>query len=110
MFDIASSLLGIGQDSITWWQMLLRAVVVYILALAMVRLGDKRFLGKNTAFDVILGVVLGSVVSRAITNSSPFVPTLIAAVTLVALHWSFAWISFAGGGSGPSSRATRAHW
>ncbi len=94
MFDFASTLLGIGQDSITWWQMLLRAVVVYSLALAMIRIGDKRFLGKNTAFDVILGVVLGSVVSRAITNSSPFIPTLVAAVTLVALHWSFGWISF----------------
>jgi len=80
--------LGIGVDSqeMGAWQMALRAMIVYAVTLAMVRLGKKRFMGKATAFDVILGIVLGSIVSRAITGNAPLVPTLAATATLIALH------------------------
>ncbi len=58
------------------------------------RLGEKRFLGKSTAFDVLLGIILGSVVSRAINGSAAFFPTLLSGFILVALHWLFAIIAF----------------
>ncbi|MCL4302560.1 MAG: DUF421 domain-containing protein [Anaerolineae bacterium] len=74
--------------------MALRALIVYIAALVMVRLGEKRFLGKNTAFDVILGIILGSVVSRAINGSAGFWSTLGAGFVLVGLHWLFAVLAF----------------
>ncbi len=92
--DAGRSLLGLESDSLTAWQMAARAVVVYAAAVLMVRIGEKRFLGKNTAFDVILGIILGSVVSRAITGSSPFVPTLVAGFVLVGLHWGLAVLAF----------------
>lgn len=71
-------------------------VVVYVTALAMVRLGDKRFLGKHTAFDVILGVMFGSVASRAITGSGdvPFFVVLAAGFVLVGLHLLFSNAAF----------------
>ena len=53
-------------------------MVIYVAAVLMVRVGEKRFLGKNTVFDVILGIVLGSVVSRAVTGFSPFFTKLVA--------------------------------
>lgn len=87
-------ILGLGVDNLNVWQMALRAVIVYVSALAMVRIGEKRFLGRNTAFDVILGIIFGSVVSRAITGSSPFFPTLAAGLVLVVIHWLFAVASF----------------
>ncbi len=98
MIDIiptfADRLLGLGSDSLSLWQMALRALVVYLVAIIMVRLGDKRFIGKSTALDVILGFMLGSILSRAITGSSPFFPTLGAAVVLVMMHWAFAVAAF----------------
>ena len=98
MFDnlsgFASVVLGRDQDELTVWQMGIRAVIVYMSAVAMVRLGEKRFLGKNTAFDVILGIVLGSVISRAITGNAPFFPTVGAGFVLVGLHWAMAAWSF----------------
>jgi uncharacterized membrane protein YcaP (DUF421 family) len=80
--------LGIGLESqqMEFWQMALRAVIVYAVTLAMARLGKKRFMGKATAFDVILGIMLGSIVSRAITGNAPLVPSLAATATLIALH------------------------
>jgi uncharacterized membrane protein YcaP (DUF421 family) len=81
--------LGLGAEArdIGVAQMALRAVVVYVATVLVVRLGKKRFMGQGTAFDVILGIMLGSTVSRAITGTAPFFPALAAAAVLVALHW-----------------------
>ena len=88
--------LGLSQDlnDLSYVQSALRTIVVYGLTLAIVRLGSKRFLSKATAFDVIVGIMLGSVMSRAITGSTPFYPTLIAGATLVGMHWLIAALAF----------------
>ncbi|HYD67703.1 DUF421 domain-containing protein [Azospirillum sp.] len=81
-------LLGSGLEGrdINAGQMMLRAVIVYMVTVFMVRLGKKRFMGKGTAFDVILGIMLGSIVSRAVTGNAPMLPALASAGVLVALH------------------------
>jgi uncharacterized membrane protein YcaP (DUF421 family) len=87
--DALQVLLGLWLDEkeINVWQMALRAIVVYGVTLLIVRLGKKRFMGRATAFDVILGIMLGSIASRAVTGNTPFFPALAAAATLVAMHW-----------------------
>lgn len=89
-----NGLLGLDAETLTPWQMSIRAVVVYIVGLAMVRVGEKRFLGKSSAFDVLLSIIVGSVLSRAINGSAAFFPTLVASIVLVGLHWLFAVIAF----------------
>ncbi|MBE9062702.1 DUF421 domain-containing protein [cf. Phormidesmis sp. LEGE 11477] len=80
-------LLGLSAADISVWQMCMRAVFVYVSALVMVRaLGDRRFAGKYATFDVIIGIMLGATLSRAIAGSSPFFPTLLSAFALVAMH------------------------
>lgn len=86
--------LGLDAEHLSAWQMVLRAALVYPIGIAFVRAADKRFIGKFTAFDVILGIMIGSVLSRAITGNSPFLPTVAAALALVVLHSLFASLSF----------------
>jgi uncharacterized membrane protein YcaP (DUF421 family) len=88
--------LGLGLDvgDVSAAQMALRTIVVYVLALVVVRLGSKRFLSEATAFDVIVGIMLGSVMSRAINGSAPFVPTLLAGMVLVGIHWLLSFIAY----------------
>ena len=86
--------IGTGGGDLTVWQMSLRALVVYVAAILLVKAGNKRFMGKNTAFDVILGIILGSVLSRAITGNAPFFQTIGAGAALVGLHWFFSVASF----------------
>jgi uncharacterized membrane protein YcaP (DUF421 family) len=86
--------IGIGSDDLTVWQMGLRALIIYMIAILLVKLGDKRFMGKNTAFDMILAIILGSVLSRAVTGNAPFFPTIGAGILLVGLHWLFAVIAY----------------
>jgi len=51
-------------------------------------------MGKSTALDVMLGIVFGSVVSRAITGNAPFLPALAGGFVLVLMHWLIAAIAF----------------
>ena len=88
--------LGIGMDPKTFnvLQVSLRAFVIYLGGLAILRVGENRFLGKFTAFDIILGFVLGGILSRAINGSGPLFPTLIATSLLVGLHFLLARTAF----------------
>lgn len=102
MWSAISRALGLeleGKD-LTVLHMSLRAAVVFVLSIAMLKVGDKRFMGKNTAFDVFLGIVFGSTVSRAITGNAPFFPSLAGGFVLVLLHWVFAAIAFRSHGFG----------
>jgi uncharacterized membrane protein YcaP (DUF421 family) len=89
-------LFGLGRDpaDLSAIQMALRTVFVYAFTLAIVRLGSKRFMSKATAFDVIVGIMLGSVMSRAITGSASFFPTLMVGATLVGMHGLIAALAF----------------
>ncbi len=87
-------ILGLDRDELAFWQMALRALIVYPVGIAFVRAGEKRFIGKFTTFDVIFGIMIGSILSRAITGNSPFFGTLLSALVLVLLHYLFATLSY----------------
>jgi uncharacterized membrane protein YcaP (DUF421 family) len=88
--------LGLGRDvgDVGALQMALRTIVIYAFSLLIVRLGNKRFLSEATAFDVVVGIMLGSVMSRAINGSAPFFPTLLGGVVLIGVHWLLGVLAF----------------
>jgi uncharacterized membrane protein YcaP (DUF421 family) len=82
---------GIDPKSFTVAQVCLRALIIYLGGLFLLRIGDNRFVGKSTAFDIILGFILGSILSRGVNGSAALLPTLAAAAFLIFLHWLLAW-------------------
>ena len=78
----------IGRDGadLAWWQMSARAALIFAFGLILVRAAGKRVFGKWTAIDIVLSIVIGSNLSRALTGAAPFVETLIATAVLVLLH------------------------
>ncbi len=94
VWDVINAGLGLDAEELNVWQMGLRALVVYVVGVALVRVGQKRFIGENAAFDVLLAIILGSVISRGITGNAPFFPTLAAGLVLVLLHWLMAALAF----------------
>ena len=91
---IVHSLFGVNSDSLTFGHMAARAAFLYLVALLIIRIGDKRFIGKNTTFDVILGIIIGYVTSRAINGSAGMFATIGALIVLVGFHWIIAYLSF----------------
>jgi uncharacterized membrane protein YcaP (DUF421 family) len=84
---VKGSVLGVGG-------MALRTVIIYGVTLVLVRMGSRRFLGKASAFDIIVAIMLGAIMGRSINGSGPLLPTLIAGLVLVVLHWLLAVLAF----------------
>ena len=82
------TLLGLGRDAaaLTFVQISLRGVIVFVAALVIVRFGDRRFLSQKTAFDAVLGFILASMLARAVNGTAAFFPTLGGGFVLVVLH------------------------
>jgi uncharacterized membrane protein YcaP (DUF421 family) len=93
-FDI-SAMLGLGKDAaaLTFTQISLRGVIVFVSALGIVRCGDRRFLSQKTAFDAVLGFILASMLARAVNGTAAFFPTLGGGFVLVMLHRALAYWS-----------------
>ncbi len=89
-------LLGLGLDAkeVDALQMALRTALIYAFSLAVIRLGSKRFLSQASAFDVIVAIMIGSVMSRGINGGTGLIPTLAGGSVLVALHWLFAVLAY----------------
>jgi uncharacterized membrane protein YcaP (DUF421 family) len=96
LWDQFQALFGLGSyaENAGALQIALRTILVYVAALALVRLASKRFLSEATAFEVIVAIMLGSVMSRALDGSAPFLPTVLTAAVLLGLHWLFALLAF----------------
>ncbi|TPG53649.1 DUF421 domain-containing protein [Roseomonas nepalensis] len=75
---------------VTWWQECARALVVFAYGLALVRIAGRRVFGKWSALDIIVSVIVGSNLSRALTGSAPLGGTLAATTLLMAVHWVLA--------------------
>ena len=80
-------LIGPDSNAITWWQMCIRAVIIFAYGILLVRFAGKRTFGKYSAFDIVLAIIIGSNLSRTLTASAPFVQTLAATTVLALLHF-----------------------
>src|SRR5262245_29624254 len=68
-------------------QAMARGVFIYLVVLAIIRLGKSRSIGRISPLDVLLGFILGSLVSRGITGHASLSGTAASSAALVALHW-----------------------
>ena len=73
-------------NELTLLHISLRAFIIFVVGLAIVRIGDRRSLAEKTAFDAIFIVLIGSMLSRAINGTAPFFTTIAAGVVLMAIH------------------------
>ena len=72
---------------IPWWEIVLRASVVYFVLLALIRLSGKRTVGQFTPFDLMVLVLLGDAVQGSmIAGDQSLQGGLILALTL--LGWN----------------------
>ena len=92
--------LGVEPKDLTFIQISLRGIIVFLDTLTTMRLGHKRSLSRKTPFDAVLLVILAAVLSRAINGSAAFFATLGGGVVLVVLHRLFAHLAYYSHGFG----------
>ena len=58
LWDSIQSLLGIGESQPSTLQVTMRAITTVVVTIVVVRLGSKRLIGKGTAFDFIVAIII----------------------------------------------------
>ena len=89
--DILIQIFGEGKD-LTAWQMSSRGIVVFIIALLLIRISGRRSFGIRAPLDNIIIILLGAVLSRAVVGASPFVPVVVACFIIVIFHRFVSWL------------------
>ncbi len=89
------SLIGGDEQysTITVFQVVTRTVVIYLVALVIIRIGKRRFMGDYSAFDILIGLIVGSTMARAVTGTISLLNMVIVVGVLMALHWIIATLS-----------------
>ena len=85
MNEILYTLFGEGKD-LTSLQMGCRTLVMFFVTLALIRLAGMRTFGQKSAFDSIIVIMLGAILSRAVVGASAFIPTVVSGVVLATVH------------------------
>ena len=83
------SIFGSGKD-LSVAQECARAALVLAYGLLTVRVVGRRIFGKWSALDIVVSIVIGSNLSRALTGSAPLLCTLVATTVFLLLHWLLA--------------------
>ena len=74
---------------VEWWELILRAIIIYVFLVVLLRITGKRQVGQLAPFDLVLLLVLSNAVQNAMNGGDNSVlGGLISAVTLVAINYA----------------------
>lgn len=74
-FNVA---IGEAYGVIGWSEMSVRALIIFLYGLTVTRLGAWRAFGRWSTPDIIVTIIVGSNLSRALTGPAPLLSTLVA--------------------------------
>lgn len=80
------------EKNLTLGQECARAVLCFFYGLLMLRLSGRRTFAQMSAIDLVVSIIIGSNLSRAMTGSIPFWQTLASVAVLVGLHLALAYL------------------
>lgn len=89
--ELLTKLFGEGKD-LNALQMSDRGIVIFFIALLLIRISGRRSFGVRTPLDNIITISLGAIMSRAVVGASDFVPVVVCCFVIVLLHRLFGWL------------------
>lgn len=96
MSDLVYTLFGDlthEDNNLSMLQMSCRAVILFFVTLFIIRISGMRAFGRKSAFDAIIVIMLGAVLSRAVVGANPFFPTVTAGLVFGIIHRFMGWLS-----------------
>ena len=83
------------NPSLPWWEFVMRAMIVYVFLLLILRITGKRQTGQLAPFDLVLLLVLSNAVQNAMNGGDNSVSGgIISAATLIAMHYLVALLTY----------------
>src|SRR5688500_16216273 len=78
-----------------WWEIVLRAFIVYVFVFTLFRLLGKKQLGQTSPFDFVLILIVSESVSNGLTGGDDsLAAALICCATLISLAYVVDWVAF----------------
>lgn len=81
---------GRDYDQLDVYQVVIRTIVIYAIALLIIRIAKRRFMGGYSSFDILLGFIIGSIMARAIIGGISLINMIIVVGVLTLIHWLIA--------------------
>lgn len=93
--DLLNQIFGLElkPEDMNVLQICSRAAVIFLAALVIVRVANRRFMAKFSPLDVIMGFILAATLARAVNGGAPLLPSMAAGFLLVLLHRVLAAVS-----------------
>lgn len=79
------------KEPLNTLQMSCRALAVFCIGWVVLRISGRRSFGVGTPLDNIVVILMGAILSRAVTGASPFLPVVTASLVIAILHRFFSW-------------------
>lgn len=85
---------GMFELAMPWWQLVIRAVIVYLVLFVLIRLSGKHTLGELSIFDLIVVIVLGGAVRTSLIGDDKSLQGgLVVVAVLLLLDWISTWLA-----------------
>lgn len=93
MEQLLVAIFGI-QNHLSTLQEAARAILIFFYGLLLLRLAGPRMFGHWSALDIVITIMVGSALARAMTGSAPLLGTMVAAAVMAFLHAALAaWVA-----------------
>ena len=84
--EIFRALIGPDTGDATVAQLCFRAAILFAFGVLCIRIAGRRTFSQITPLDIIVALIIGSNISRAMTGKAPFFGGLAATLVVVVLH------------------------
>jgi uncharacterized membrane protein YcaP (DUF421 family) len=83
------------QLTLPWWEFVLRALIVYVFLMVLLRITGRRQVGQLSPFDLVLLLVLSNGLQNAMNGGDNSITGgIILSVTLVGVNWIVGWVAW----------------
>lgn len=89
--ELLLKIFGEGKE-LNALQMSSRGIVMFFVALILIRVSGRRSFGVRSPLDNIITISLGAIMSRAVVGASDFVPVIVCCFVIVLIHRSVGWL------------------
>jgi uncharacterized membrane protein YcaP (DUF421 family) len=84
--EMLRTLIGPDTGEAAVWQLCVRAVILFFVGVACIRITGRRTFSHMTPLDIIVALVMGANLSRAMTGRAQFVGAIVVTLLIALLH------------------------
>lgn len=84
--ELLRTLIGPDTGDASVAQLCVRAGLLFLFGVVCIRIAGRRTFSRITPLDIVVAIIIGSNISRAMTGKAPFVGGLAATLVIVVLH------------------------